>query len=191
MRLLCGRLEQCGVQSDCLSMKFGSIKIRPVLAFTPSFLPSNNMSATAKSTTPVAPATNKSKDWTKAATLELQSGSEDKASVLNAKVKERCCRKQVRREERLRWEEAERLAHEEVERAKAEAECKAREEAERKAREQAEKEMAESQAWAESQQRKAVEEAAKQRAMKVAAKQKTTVQEASKKRARENQRQVR
>jgi len=38
MRLSCGRLEQCGVRSDCLSTKFGSIKIRPVLAFTPSFL---------------------------------------------------------------------------------------------------------------------------------------------------------
>ena len=31
MRLSCGRLAQCGVQSDCLSMNFGSIKIRPVL----------------------------------------------------------------------------------------------------------------------------------------------------------------
>jgi len=101
MRLSCGCLEQCGVRSDCLSTKFGSIKIRPVLAFTPSFLPSNNMSATAKSTTPIAPATNESRDWMKAATPELQSGSEDEASILDAKVKERRRHKQVRREERL------------------------------------------------------------------------------------------
>jgi len=60
-------------------------------AFASSFLPSNNMSATAKSTTPIAPATNESRDWTKVATLELQSGSEDEASVLDAKVKERHC----------------------------------------------------------------------------------------------------
>jgi len=185
MRLPCGRLEQCRVRSDCLSTKFGSIKIRPVLAFTPSFLPSNNMSATAKSTTPISPATNESKDWTKAATPELQSGSEDEASVLDAKVKERCRCKQVRREERLRQEEAERLAHEEAEHAKAEVERKAREEAEHKAREQVEKERADSQARAESEQRKAVEVAAKQRAVEVAAKQKTMAQEASKKRARD------
>ena len=146
-------------------------------AFASSFLPSNNMSATAKSTTPIAPATNESRDWTKVATPELQSGSEDEASVLDAKVKERRCHKQVRREERLRQEEAERLAREEAEHAKAEAE--------RKAREQVEKERAELQARAELQQRKAAEEVAKQRAMEVAAKQKATAQEASKKRARE------
>jgi len=185
MRLLCGRLEQCRVWSDCLSTKFGSIKIRPVFAFTPSFLPSNNMSAPAKSTTPIAPAIVESKDWTKANTLELLSGSEDKSSVLNTKAKERCRRKQVRKEERQCQEAEEKRACEEAERAKAEAERKVREEAECKAREQAEKERVESQAWAESQQRKAAEEAAKQRAVEVAAKQKTTAHEASKKRARE------
>jgi len=135
------------------------------------------MSATAKSTTPIAPATNKSKDWMKVATPELQSGSEDEASVLDAKVKERCCHKQVRREERQQWEEAERLACEEAEHAKVEAE--------RKAREQAEKERVDLQARAESEQRKAVEVAAKQRAVEVAAKQKKMAQEASKKRARD------
>jgi len=31
MRLTCGRLEQCRVQSECLSTNFGSMKIRPVL----------------------------------------------------------------------------------------------------------------------------------------------------------------
>jgi len=174
MRLSCGRLKQCGVRSDYLSTNCGSIKIRPV-CFCPQFsLPSKNMSAPAKSTTPIAPAIVESKDWTKATTPELQSGSEDESSVLDAKAKERRCRKQVRREERQRREAEERRVHEEAER-------KAREEAEaeRKAREQAEKERAE------SQQRKAAEEAAKQRAVEVAAKQKTTAQDASKKRARE------
>ena len=180
MRLSCGRLTQCGARSDCLSTKFGCIKIRPVFAFTPSSLPSNNMSAPAKSTTPIAPAVFESKDWTKATTPELLSGSEDESGVLDAKAKERCHRKQVRREERQRRQAEEKRAREE-----AEAERKVREEVERKACEQAEKERAESQARAESQQRKAAEEAAKQRAVEVAAKQKTTAQEASKKRARE------
>jgi len=174
MRLSCGRLKQCGVRSDCLSTNCGSIKIRPV-CFCPQFsLPSNNMSAPAKSTTPIAPAVVESKDWTKATTPELQSGSEDGLSVLDAKAKEHRRRKQVRREERQRREAEERRAREEAER-------KAREqaEAERKAREQAEKERAE------SQQRKAAEEAAKQRAVEVATKQKTTAQDALKKRARE------
>jgi len=116
MRLSCGHLEQCGVRSDCLSTKFGSIKIRPVFAFTPSFLPSNNMSAPAKSTTPIAPAIVESKDWMKANTPELLSGSEDESSVLDAKAKERCRRKQVRREERQHWEAEEKRAREEAER---------------------------------------------------------------------------
>jgi len=47
------------------------------------------MSNIAKSTTPTVPSVVKSKDWTKATTLELQSGSEDKVSVLDAKMKER------------------------------------------------------------------------------------------------------
>jgi len=121
------------------------------------------MSAPAKSTTPIAPAVVESKDWTKATTPELQSGSEDELSVLDAKAKERCHHKQVRREERQRREAEER---------------RAREEAERKAREEAERAKAEAE-------RKAAEEAAKQRAVEVAAKQKTTAQDASKKRARE------
>jgi len=99
------------------------------------------MSAPAKSTTPIAPAVVESKDWTKANTLELLSSSKDESSVLDAKAKERCRRKQVRREERQRWEaeekrareEAEREACEEAERAKVEAERKVREEADRKA----------------------------------------------------------
>jgi len=177
MRLTCGHLEQCGVWSECLSMNFGSIKIRPVFfSFTPSFLPSNNMSAPAKSTTPIAPAVVKSKDWMKAATPELLSSSEDELSVLDAKAKERRHRKQVRREERQHWEAEEKRARKEVERkAREEVERKAREEVERKEHEQVEKERAESQARAKSQQRKAAEEAAKQRAVEIAAKQKTMV----------------
>jgi len=179
MRLLCGHLKQCGVRSDYLSMNCGSIKMGPV-CFCPQFsLPSINMSAPAKSTTPIAPAVVESKDWTKATTPELQSGSEDESSVLDAKAKERHRRKQVRREERQCREAEERRACEEAERKAREEAERAKAEAERKAREQAEKERAE------SQQRKVAEEAAKQRAVEVAAKQKTMAQDASKKRARE------
>jgi len=135
------------------------------------------MSNIAKSTSPVAPAATESKDWTKASMPELQSGSEDKSDVLDAKAKECCRRKQVKREEKQRREEAERRAREEVEarareeaeRAKAEAERKAKEEAERQAREQAEKDRAEVQ----------------RRAAEVTARQRVLAQEASKKRARE------
>jgi len=144
------------------------------------------MSAPAKSNTTIAPAVVESKDWTKATTPELLSGSKDESSVLDAKVKECCRHKQVRREERQRQEAEEKRAREEVERkAREEAEQEAREEVEHKAREQVEKERAELQARAELQQRKAAEEAAKQRVVEIAAKQKTTVQEVSKKRARE------
>jgi len=135
------------------------------------------MSNIAKSTTPTVPSAVESKDWTKVTTPELQSSSEDEASVLDAKMKERHQCKQVKKEEkqhreeveRRACEEAEARAQEEAERAKAEAERKAKEEAERQAREQAEKERAEVQ-W---------------RAAEVVARQRVMVQEASKKRARE------
>jgi len=128
------------------------------------------MSAIAKSTSPVASAATKSRDWTKAPTPELQSGSEDESDVLDAKAKEHRRLKQVKREEKQRREEAERQAREEAEaRAREEAERKVREEVERQAHEQAEKDRVEVQ-------RRAAEVAAKQRAM---------AQEASKKRARE------
>jgi len=171
MRLSCGRLEQCRVRGDCLSMNCGSIKIRPVLLFLYPQFPAIdfNMSATAKSTTPTVPSVVEPKDWTKAPTPELQSGSEDKSDVLNTKVKEHCRRKQVKREEKQHREEAERRACEEVERAKVEVEQKAREEVERQARKQAEKDRAEVQ-W---------------RAAEVAARQRAMAQEASKKRMRE------
>jgi len=127
------------------------------------------MSATAKSNSPIASAATESRDWTKASTLELQSGSEDKSDVLDAKAKERHRRKQVKREEKQCREEAERRAHEEAEaRAREEVEC-AKAEAERKAREEVEKDKAEVQ-------RRAAEVAARQRAL---------AQEASKKRVRE------
>jgi len=177
MRLMCDRLEQCRVRSECLSTNFGSIKIRPVLLLPPVPCHQSNMSNIAKSTSPVAPVTTESKDWTKASTPELQSGSEDESDVLDAKAKERRRHKQVKREEKQRREEAERRAreeaearaHEEAERAKAEVEQKAREEVECQAREQAEKDRAEVQ----------------RRAAEVAARQKALAQEASKKRARE------
>jgi len=89
MRVSCGCLEQCGVQSECLSMNFGSIKIRLVLLFYPQFPAIDfNMSATAKSTTPTVPSVVEPKDWTKAPTLELQSSSENELDILDAKAKE-------------------------------------------------------------------------------------------------------
>jgi len=106
MRLTCGHLEQCGVQSECLSTNFGSIKIRLALLLPPVSC-HQNMLNIAKSTSPVAPAATESKDWTKASTLELQSGSEDESDILDAKAKERRRRKQVKREEKQRREEAE------------------------------------------------------------------------------------
>jgi len=135
------------------------------------------MSAITKSTSPVAPVATESRDWTKASTLELQSGSEDESDVLNAKAKEHRRCKQVKREEKQHKEEAERGAREEVEarareeaeRAKAEAEWKAREEAEHQACEQVEKDRAEVQ----------------RRAAEVAVRQRVLAQEASKKRVRE------
>ena len=163
---------------ECSSeYEFWIYKDQSGFACTLSSLSFNNMSNIAKSTTPTVPSAVESKDWTKATTPELQSGSEDEASVLDAKMKERRRRKQVKREEKQRREEAERRAREEAEarareeaeRAKAEAERKAKEEAERQAREQAEKDRAEVQ-------RRAAEVAARQRAL---------AQEASKKRARD------
>jgi len=164
---------------ECLSeYEIWVYKDQTGFAFAPSLLPfSITMSAIAKSNSPVAPITTEPKDWTKAPMPELQSGSEDESDVLDAKAKERRRRKQVKREEKQRREEAERRAREEAEarareeaeRAKAEAERKAREEVERQAREQAEKDKAEVQ-------RRAAEVAARQRAL---------VQEASKKRVRE------
>ena len=56
------------------------------------------MSNIAKSTSPIAPAATESKDWMKACILELQSGSEDKSDVLDAKAKECRQHKQVKRE---------------------------------------------------------------------------------------------
>jgi len=142
-------------------------------AFYPQFsIRDPNMSATAKSTSPIAPIATESRDWTKASTPELQSGSEDKSDVLDAKAKERRHRKQVKREERQRREEAERRACEEVE-------ARARKEAEQKAREQAEREQAE------CEQAEKDRSEVQRRAAEVAARQRALAQEASKKRARE------
>jgi len=163
---------------ECLSeYKFWIYKDQTGFACTLSSLSFNNMSNIAESTTPTVPSAVESKDWTKATTPELQSGSKDEASVLDAKTKERRRRKQVKREEKQCREEAERRVHEEAEarareeaeRAKAEVERKAKEEAERQVREQAEKDRAEVQ-------RRAAEVAARQRAL---------VQEALKKRVRD------
>ena len=128
------------------------------------------MSNIAKSTSPIAPVTTESKDWTKASTLELQSSSKDESDILDAKARERRRRKQVKREEKQRREEAERRACGEAEaRAREEAEWKAREEAECRACKQVEKDRAEVQ----------------RRAAEVTARQKALVQEVLKKRVRE------
>ena len=124
--------------------EFWIYKDQTGFAFYPQFsFRDPNMLATAKSTSPVAPVATESRDWMKASTPELQSGSEDESDVLDAKTKERRRRKQVKREERQRREEAERRSREEAEvRAREEAEH-AKAEAEQKAREQAEREQAE------------------------------------------------
>ena len=94
---------------ECLSgYEFWIYKDQTSFAFTPSLLPSVIMSATAKSTSPITPTATKSRDWTKASTLELQSGSEDESDILDTKVKECHCRKQVKREEKQCREEVER-----------------------------------------------------------------------------------
>jgi len=170
------RLPRTMRSPECLSeYEIWVYKDQTGFAFAPSLLPfSITMSAIAKSNSPVAPITTESRDWTKALTPELQSGSEDESDVLDAKAKERRRRKQVKREERQRREEAERRARKEVEaRAREEAEH-AKAEAEQKAREQAEREQAEKD-------RAEVQ----QRAAEVAARQRALAQEASKKRARE------
>ena len=88
--------------------EFWIYKDQTGFAFYPQFsICDPNMSATAKSTSPVAPVTNKPKDWAKAPTPELQSGSEDEPDVLNAKAREHRRRKQVKREEKQCREEAE------------------------------------------------------------------------------------
>jgi len=84
---------------ECLSeYEIWVYKDQTSFAFAPSFSScDSNMSAIAKSTSPVAPVATESRDWTKASTPELQSGSEDKSNILNAKAKERCHCKQVKR----------------------------------------------------------------------------------------------
>ena len=77
---------------ECLSeYEIWVYKDQTGFAFAPSFLPFIIiMSAIAKSNSPITPVTTESKDWMKASTLELQSGSEDESDVLDAKAKE-CC----------------------------------------------------------------------------------------------------
>ena len=75
---------------ECLSeYEFWIYKDQTGFACTLSSLSSNNMLNIAKSTTPTVPSAVESKDWTKVTTPELQSSSEDEASVLDAKTKER------------------------------------------------------------------------------------------------------
>jgi len=88
MRLMCGCLGQGGVWRAS-EYKFWIYKDQTSpLLLPPVSCHQSNMLNIAKSTSPVTPAAIESKDWMKASTLELQSGSEDESDILDAKVKE-------------------------------------------------------------------------------------------------------
>ena len=135
MRLLCGRLGQCGVRSPLSECEMEIYKDRPVFGCHPQFSYSLiTMSAPTQTTTPTASTTG-SRDWTRARSEELRALTDDEDDVVNAKRAEKRRRKQAKAEaeERARQEreEAVRRAREEAEkRARAEAEQKAKEEAE-------------------------------------------------------------
>jgi len=140
MRLLCGRLGQCGVRSPLSECEMGIYKNRPVFGCHPQLSYSLiTMSAPTQTTTHTASTTG-SRDWTRAWSEELRALMDDEDDVVNAKRAEKRRRKQAKAEveERARQEreEAARRAREEAERrARAEAERKAKEEAEKRARE--------------------------------------------------------
>jgi len=144
MRLLCGRLGQCGVRSPLSECEMEIYKNRPVFGCHPQLSYSLiTMSAPTQTTTPTA-STSGSRDWTRAWSEELRALMDDEDDVANAKRVEKRRRKQAKAEAEERacqeHEEAARRAHEEVERkARAEAEQRARAEAERRAKEEAEK----------------------------------------------------
>jgi len=144
MRLLCGRLGQCGVRSPLSECEMEIYKNRPVFGCYPQLSYSLiTMSAPTQTTTPTASTTG-SRDWTRAQSEELQALTDDEDDVANVKRAEKRRRKQAKAEaeERARQEheEAARRAREEAERkARAEAEQRARAEAERRAKEEAEK----------------------------------------------------
>jgi len=150
MRLLCGRLGQCGVRSPLSECEMEIYKNRPVFGFYPQLSYSLiTMSAPTQATTPTA-STTASMDWTRAKSEELRALMDDEDDVANAKRAEKRRHKQAKAEaeERARQEreEAARRAREETERrARAEAERKAKEEAEKKAREEFAKLQAERQ----------------------------------------------
>jgi len=133
MRLLCGRLGQCGVRSPLSECEMEIYKNRLVFGFYPQLSYSLiTMSAPTQTTTPTA-STTASMDWTRAKSEELQALMDDEDDVANAKRVEKRHRKQAKAEaeERARQEceEAVRWVREETERrARAEAEKKAREE---------------------------------------------------------------
>jgi len=165
MRLLCGRLGQCGVRSPLSECETEIYKNRPVFGFYPQLSYSLvTMSAPTQTTTPTASTTG-SRDWTRARSEELRALTDDEDDVANAKRAEKRRRKQ----------------------AKAEAERKAKEEADKKAREEFTKLQAEHQRILEEKARLMAEDKRKaeaERWVEVAAgKQKAG--EPAKKRARE------
>jgi len=145
IRLLCGRLGQCGVRSPLSECEMGIYKNRPVFGFHPQlvYFLTTIMSAPTQTTTPTA-STTTSMDWTRVKSEELRALTDDEDDVANVKRVEKRHHKQVKAEERAcrECEEAAKRAHEEAERkarveaeqrACAEAEWKAKEEVERKA----------------------------------------------------------
>jgi len=140
MRLLCGHLGQCRVQSPFSECEMGIYKNRPVFGFHPQLSYSLIiMSASTQTTTPTASTTG-SRDWARARLEELQALTDDEDNVGNVKRVEKRRLKQVKAEAeeqaRQEREEAVRRVHEEAERkARAEVEQRAKEEVEKKARE--------------------------------------------------------
>jgi len=96
MRLLCGRLGQCGVQSQLSECEMGIYKNRPVFGFHPQ-LPYSliTMSAPMQTTTPPASTTG-SRDWTRARLEELQAPTDNEDDVANAKRAEKRHHKQAK-----------------------------------------------------------------------------------------------
>jgi len=135
MRLLCGRLGQCGVRSPLSECEMEIYKNRPVFGCHPQLSYSLiTMSAPTQTTTPTASTTG-SRDWTRARSEELRALTDDEDDVANAKRAEKRRRKQAKAEAEERAcqerEEAARRAREEAERrARAEAEWKAERKAE-------------------------------------------------------------
>jgi len=98
MRLLCGRLGQCGVRSPLSECEMEIYKNRPVFGFYPQLSYSLiTMSAPTQATTPTA-STTASMDWMRAKSEELRALTDDEDDVANAKRAEKRRCKQAKAE---------------------------------------------------------------------------------------------